>query len=229
MSQRRLGAGALCLAMVGGVGLLAMPSAFAAPTTVHTAGFESGTDGWAARGTATLATTTAEHHSGSQSLAVTGRTQGWNGPGLDVNGIMPAGEYDLAAWVKLPAGSGTDQVTMSVARTPSGGDTSYDTVAYQVPVSDTGWTKISGHYSIGTVNSGLELYLESPDATQDFYVDDVTVTGEAAAAVVPGTAAPLSTDFESGLQGWGNRGDAPVRPACRSPTACRAGRARRST
>ena len=210
MSQRRLGAGALCLAMVGGVGLLAAPSASAAPATIHTAGFEAGLDGWAARGTATIAPTTAEHHSGASSLAVTGRTQAWNGPGLNANGIMPAGEYDLEAWVKLPAGSGADKVTLSAARTPAGGTTAYDSVAYEVPVSDAGWTKVGGHYSIGTANSALELYLESPDATQDFYVDDVTIVGEAAAPVAPGTAANLTTDFESGLQGWGPRGTAQV-------------------
>ena len=55
--------------------------------------------------------------------------------------------------------------------------TAYDTVAWQVPVSDAGWTKVSGTYTFATTNSGLELYLESPDATQSFLVDDVTISG----------------------------------------------------
>jgi GH35 family endo-1,4-beta-xylanase len=211
MGQRRLGAGALCLAMAGGVGLLAAPAASAAPSTVFETGFESGTAAFFGRGDAKVAVSTAEARTGTSSLLTTGRTQAWNGPALDGKTLMPAGTYDIEAWVKLPAGSGADQVSLSVARTPSAtGTTSYDSVAYQVAVNDTGWTKLSGQYTFATANSSLEVYLESPDATQQFFLDDVRIVGEAAAPVTPGTALPLSTDFESGLQGWAPRGDAKV-------------------
>ncbi|TFV53243.1 HYR domain-containing protein [Blastococcus sp. TF02A-35] len=81
----------------------------------------------------------------------------------------------------------------------------------QGDVTDAGWTKLSGTYSIAAPTSELEVYLESPDATQSFYVDDVKIVGEAAQPPAePGTVQPVSTDFESGLQGWGPRGDAKV-------------------
>ncbi|RBY98167.1 endo-1,4-beta-xylanase A [Blastococcus sp. TF02-8] len=69
---------------------------------------------------------------------------------------------------------------------------------------------MAGSYTFATANSGLEVYLESPDATQSFFVDDVKIVGEASAPTQPGTIQPVGTDFESGLQGWGPRGDAKV-------------------
>src|SRR3712207_6756975 len=81
---------------------------------------------------------------------------------------------------------------------------------YTTLFRSSGWTKVSGSYTHGTSNSSLELYLESPDATQSFFVDDVTIVGEAAAPTQPGIIQPVSTDFESGLQGWVPRGAAQV-------------------
>ncbi|MCZ2829192.1 endo-1,4-beta-xylanase [Modestobacter sp. VKM Ac-2986] len=203
--------------MAGGVGLLAAPAASAAPATVYETGFESGTASWVGRGDAKVAVTTEQARTGAQSLLATGRTAAWHGPALNAAAFMPAGTYEVEAWVRLKAGTGsdpaatTDQITVSSVRTTTGGTTTYDTVGgYQIPVSDSTWTKVGGQYTFGTANSGLELYLESPDVTQQFYVDDVRIVGEAAAPVAPGTAAPLSTDFESGLQGWAARGAAQV-------------------
>ncbi|RBY91146.1 endo-1,4-beta-xylanase [Blastococcus sp. TF02A-30] len=210
MGRRRVGAGTLVLGLTAGAVALVAPPAAAAPATVHQAGFEEGTDGWYGRGPAQVARSTAEARTGLASLAVTGRSESWHGPGIDARGFLPAGTWTVEGWVKLPAGSGTDQVTLSVARTPEGGSTSYDTVAWQVAVSDSGWTRVSGSYSFSGAVSQLEPYFESPDPTQSFFLDDVVVTGEPAAPGEPGAAQPLTTDFESGLQGWGPRGDARV-------------------
>ena len=76
MTPRRLGAGALVLGMPAGADLLVVPTAMAAPAVVHTAGFETGADGWYGRGGSTVAATTEAARTGAQSLAVTGRTQG---------------------------------------------------------------------------------------------------------------------------------------------------------
>lgn len=201
------------LGMVATAGVVAAPAATAAPATLHTADFEAGTNGWTGRGTAQVAPSSAQARSGAQSLAVTGRTDTWHGPALDAATLLPAGSYQVEAWVRLADTTPepeTDVVTLSAARTPAGGTTVYDTVAWQVAVSDSAWTRVAGTYEFGTRNSGLELYLESPDATQAFFVDDVTITGEAAGPAEPGTRADLATDFESGLGGWTGRGEAQV-------------------
>ncbi|MGY1669325.1 endo-1,4-beta-xylanase [Geodermatophilus sp. SYSU D00710] len=208
MSRRRLAAGTTVLGLLAPLGVGLAPSAAAAPATVHETGFEDGTSGWYGRGSS-AAVTTDVARTGAHSLLSSGRTQAWQGPGVNALPFMPAGTYEVAAWVRLPAGSGSDQVTLSVKRV-SGGATAYETVAWQVAVSDADWTLVTGEYTHATDNTELELYLESPDPTQSFYVDDVTVVGEAAAPSEPGTIQPVSSDFESGLQGWGPRGDAQV-------------------
>ncbi|MGY1608661.1 endo-1,4-beta-xylanase [Geodermatophilus sp. SYSU D00700] len=208
MSRRRLAAGTTVLGLLAPLGVGLAPSAAAALATVHETGFEDGTSGWYGRGSS-AAVTTDVARTGAHSLLSSGRTQAWQGPGVNALPFMPAGTYEVAAWVRLPAGSGSDQVTLSVKRV-SGGATAYETVAWQVAVSDADWTLVTGEYTHATDNTELELYLESPDPTQSFYVDDVTVVGEAAAPSEPGTVQPVSSDFESGLQGWGPRGDAQV-------------------
>ena len=211
--SRRCAAGLAVGGLIGSLALVSAPAAVAAPSTVYETGFESGTASWYGRGGSKVGVTTVDARTGAQSLVVTGRTQAWEGPGLDARTIMPAGSYAVTAWVKLAPGTGSDLVTASVARTPSGGSTAYDTVRYQVPVSDEQWTEITGTYEHATTNSQLELYLESPDTTQSFLVDDVTIIGEAAAPTEPSAPVTLTsyqTTFESGLEGWGPRGDAKV-------------------
>ena len=213
MGRRSLGAGAALLGMVAIAGVVAAPGGSAAPSTVHTADFEQGTTGWHGRGGAQASVSTTTARSGAQSLAVTGRTQAWEGPGLDARSLMPAGSYAVEAWVRLADTTPepeTDLVTLGAARTPTGGPTAYDTLAWQVAVSDSTWTEVSGAYEVGTGTSSLELYLESPDPTQAFFVDDVTITGEAAGPARPGTRADLATDFEDGAGGWRPRGDARI-------------------
>jgi len=198
----RSGAALAVAAVLGGSALTSAPVASAAPSTVYTTGFESGTAGWYGRGGAKVAVTTEAAHSGTQSLAVTGRTQNWEGPGLDAKTIMPAGTYKVEAWVKLPSDGtdavDTDQVIATAARTPNGGTAAYDRIAGPVTVTEAAWTLVSGTYEHGTTNSSLELYLESPTPSQSFLVDDVTITGEAA-TTAPATRSDIKTDFESGL------------------------------
>ncbi|MBB2900258.1 endo-1,4-beta-xylanase [Kineococcus radiotolerans] len=210
MRQRRLRAGALATGLLAGLGTVVAPSATAAAVD-YTAGFESGTSGWTGRGTTGVAVSTDQAHGGSSSLLATGRTANWHGPALDARTVMPAGRYTIEAWVRLVAGTGADTVSLTVARTPDGGAAAYDSVANGVAVTDSGWTRVSGTYEFATTsNSQLELYLESPDATQAFYVDDVRITGETAAPVQPGTTPPVATAFDGGPDGWTARGDATV-------------------
>jgi hypothetical protein len=62
-------------------------------TPALTAGFEEGTDGWAARGDGvTVTRSTAAARTGSASLLVTGRTQPWHGATVDVTSSLPVGQ-----------------------------------------------------------------------------------------------------------------------------------------
>src|SRR5258708_11623053 len=69
-----------------------------------TSDFENGTtQGWAGRGTAQVANTSADAHTGANSLLITSRTAPWNGPSLDITGTMSNGsQYAMISWVNMP-------------------------------------------------------------------------------------------------------------------------------
>jgi endo-1,4-beta-xylanase len=196
-------------AVVGLVGSMAAaaPPAIAQEPVVFTSDFEGGTtDGWFGRGSAVVAASTEQAHAGETSLLTTGRTASWNGPGHSMIGVLEAGAtYEIEAFVRLAEGA--DPVTMTVQRRPAGGSDQFDTVAFQVSASDQDWVRVAGSYTFSTEdNEELQLYLESPNETASFYLDDVSIT---MTSPPPGGGSEvlLATDFETGTtEGWGARG-----------------------
>ena len=172
--------------------------------------WEDGTlQGWSPFGGVTLTNSTAAAHGGSRSLLTTGRTAGYNGPSLNLTSQMvPNATYQVTAWVRLATGTPATQVKLSMQRTAAG-STSYDSVASSTAtgVNDAGWTQITGTYSFAdAAPSSLVLYIESSSATASYYVDDVTVTLISGAPGLPPNTTGLSSNFESGTQGWFGRG-----------------------
>ncbi|WP_336790430.1 endo-1,4-beta-xylanase [Paenibacillus sp. MMO-177] len=139
--------------------------------------FEDGTvQGWHGRGgNEVLAASGAAAHTGTYGLQVTGRSQSWNGPQLDVTSIMTEGKtYALSAWVKLPAGTAASSVSMTVQRTTNG-TTYYEGVTSGNVTAD-GWAKFSGQYQLKQPIESLSVYFEaSSNPTLDFYVDDFSM------------------------------------------------------
>lgn len=176
----------------------------AASQVVFTSDFEDGTtQGWVGRGSAEVAVSADQANSGSASLLTTARADTWQGPGRDLRAVLQPGvNYEIEAYVRL-ADTPTADVHMTVQRTPTGGDTNWDRVASDVTVTDGDWVQVAGTYSFtGAENDELQLYIESPDPTMSFYLDDVTITATDLPAEVL-----ISSDFEDGLGGWGPRGD----------------------
>ncbi|WP_224721580.1 endo-1,4-beta-xylanase [Paenibacillus vietnamensis] len=139
--------------------------------------FEDGTvQGWRGRGGNEVLTAVGEAaHTGSYGLQVTGRTQGWNGPKLDVTSFMQVGKtYGISAWVRLPAGANASAVSMLIERTTDG-QPYYESVTSKSASAD-GWVKLSGQYTLENPVSNAGVYLESFDnPTLSFYVDDFLI------------------------------------------------------
>src|SRR5690606_32828726 len=81
----------------------APPAQAAEPVVVVESTFDDGTtQGWGPRGGETVAASTAAARSGTHGLLVTGRTQSWEGPVIDLLGTMTKGtRYTLSVWVRL--------------------------------------------------------------------------------------------------------------------------------
>jgi len=184
-----------------------------AQTTVVQSTWEDGSlQGWAPYGSVTLSNSTAAAHSGSNSLLTTGRTAGYMGPSLNLLGkLVPGATYQISAWVRLPVTSpqtAATQLKLSVKRT-AGGTTSYDSVGSSAAtgVNDSGWTQITGLYAFADATpTELTLYVESASATASYYVDDASIVLISPAPGLPANTSGLSSNFETGTQGWAGRG-----------------------
>jgi endo-1,4-beta-xylanase len=217
ISARRASAQAL----VGLAACISMACAMA--QTLVQNNWEDGTlQGWGPFGSASLVNSAAAANSGTRSLLTTGRTAGYNGPSVNLAGLLvPGATYQLTVWARLlattPATPAT-QVAMTVQRT-AGGVTNYDGVT-SATANDSGWVKLSGLYSFaGPAPSALTLYVESASATASYYIDDFTVELISGASGPPPNTTGLSTNFETGTaQGWQSRtGSETVAPTTAGP------------
>lgn len=199
--------------------------------TVATYDFEDGTtQGWTSfNGASTPTNTTAEAYSGSHSLLTTTGSGGAGGPSIAVNTVLQAGaQYTITGYVRLTSGEAATDANFTIKRSDSAcsGGTCYDTIgAYQVSVSDSGWTQIGGSYSVSSTETALTLYaqLVGPTTAQSFYLDDVVITQT---APPPGGTPVASYTFaDGGLDGWTPFGS-PVLTNVASPLADPAGDAR---
>ena len=113
----------------------------------------------------------------------------------------------ITAWARLadgaaPAGTSANLTVKRSDRVcPKG--TCFDTIgAFEVPVTDSGWSRIGGTYKVSVTETGLQLYAQivGADAPTGFYLDDVVISETAP----PPTAAPLAAyNFQDGgLDGW---------------------------
>jgi carbohydrate binding protein with CBM4/9 domain len=153
---------------------------------ITNSGFETNTTGWSVfGGSATITSTTAQAHSGTQSLVITGRTQPYQGPQYSVLSLAtPGASYSLSLWGKLPSSNSTGSLTVTLHYTCNGGTSAgenYFTWVATAAASASSWTQFSGVQTFpacagGGSMSAASLYVESPSATLSYYVDDVVFT-----------------------------------------------------
>ncbi|MTI59693.1 MAG: 1,4-beta-xylanase [Firmicutes bacterium] len=133
-------------------------------------------ENWIPRGDVNLKVVSTEAHQGDCSLLTTGRIYGWNGPSINIQDLVTEGKkYDIIAWVKLPAGHPEDELIMSIEKN-NGESSSWDRVAGPVIVGSDKWVELKGEYVIPGGYERFTLYIESPNTTLEYYLDDVSIT-----------------------------------------------------
>lgn len=168
--------------------------------------FEDGSAaGWTARGGATVVVSADAAHSGGHSLLTTGRTAGWEGPGLDVReALRPGATYTVTAWVRPAGAQPTGTLAVTVQRTPTGGARTWDRITSSA-VGD-GWAMLTGSYTFAAEVSELQLYVESDSPASSWFLDDVTITMTAPPPGGPPGETDLVATFDgAGTEGWGPR------------------------
>ncbi len=122
----------------------------AALTGTLSADFEDGAaDGWIPRGSGVaLTNVTDQANTGTHSLLTTGRTAGFMGPSIDLTSQLQQGaNYRITVFARLAAGTPATTVNLTMQRSPTGGSTAFDSVAFGVPITDSAWVQLSGTYS----------------------------------------------------------------------------------
>src|SRR5262245_46746952 len=147
--------------------------------------FESGaTEGWGPRiggqSGEIVTVTSADAHSGANSLLTTNRTAAFRGPAVNVTNIMFNGSpYKLSPSANLAPGEFTTQLRVSLQRN-AGTISTFHTVVGNTTVTSGAWVRLTTTYDVALANSSLFLYVES-EANQStplssFYIDDVQIT-----------------------------------------------------
>src|SRR5215475_1378562 len=144
--------------------------------------FESGArEGWGPRiGDETVTVTSADAHSGANSLLTTNRTTAFRGAAVNVTNIMFNGSrYKVSLWAKLAPGEAPTQLRVSLQRN-AGTISTFHTVVGNTTVTSDAWVRLTTTYEVALANSSLILYVESeanqPSPLSSFYIDDVQIT-----------------------------------------------------
>ncbi|MBB5802886.1 endo-1,4-beta-xylanase [Saccharothrix ecbatanensis] len=180
--MRRVLAGVLATSVLAGlvtIAAQASPRTAAAdePVVVVSSTFDDGTtQGWTARASEVVAPSTAVAHSGTHSLAVTGRTAGWQGPSLSILDKTQKGvRYEFSVWVRLAAGQTGTSAKVSVERRTAG-TPSYDQVVSSTAVTADGWANLKGSYTLAADVDFLTAYVEAASETASLHIDDFSMS-----------------------------------------------------
>ncbi|WP_198026097.1 carbohydrate binding domain-containing protein, partial [Cellulomonas bogoriensis] len=187
-----VGVAAAALIVAPAAGAAPVAVAAADPVTVFETSFEDGeTAPFGARGPVTLDVTTDDARTGTRSLRVSDRADGWQSVSLDLLAAplsLEPGEYDISAWVKLDTGTPEDSTgfNFTVQQAPyATGEEQYLTVGqYQKPVSGDEWVEIGGTYVLTEGRTEAQLYVDVVSlagAHPSFLIDDIRILGDAPA------------------------------------------------
>jgi endo-1,4-beta-xylanase len=166
---------------------------------------DDGLDGWSSRtGSSTLTNTTAEAHSGTHSLLVTGRVANYDGPQINVSDKMYVGSvYNASVWVMLQPTDGSNHILNMSLQTTLDGNTSYPSMTAYPGVTipaDGNWHQISvmrynmaNNYDPGAAYLYLQTVPASGNDLVSFYVDDFQLTYVPPPAIQPNLASIFQT------------------------------------
>src|SRR5690625_958809 len=127
------------------------------PKVIYEHDFENAdTKGWYGRGPADV-TVTDDGSGDNNALLVSGRTDGWHGPGIDLTSLLePGAQYEMEVSVKRVTAEDPSELIATVAVQPE------DWIRVEAEdVSDTNWTVLNGTFTFTHDYTAAEFYVES--------------------------------------------------------------------
>ncbi len=149
--------------------------------------FENGTGKWSGRGDAKVAVSP-EAVSGKNSLAVTGRTDNWNGAAFNLSNkeYLSGNAYSFSVMAMQEAAAAEHfKLTLQY----NIGEKVYYAAIAEADAGRGEWVQLANpSFTIPEHATGMILYLESDSKTNDFYLDDAAVAVDG--TVIESSSAP---------------------------------------
>ena len=136
--------------------------------------FEGALDGWSGRGDAEVSTSGRTAYVGKEALLVQNRTAAWNGAARSLNpkAFIPGKTYSFSTNVQYFDGDATDTFYFKLQYTDANGDTQYDTIAEGTAIQGEWMQLANKNYTIPENATNLQIYVETKDSTNNFYLDE---------------------------------------------------------
>ena len=156
-------------------------------------GFEGSTCNWNTRGGTEISTSGKTSYVGQEALLVQNRTSAWMGASkkLNSNAFVAGNEYSFSANVVYFDGDATDKFYLKLQYIDASGETQYATIAEATAVKGE-WVQLANeNYKIPEGAKDLQLYVETAETTNNFYIDEVI--GAVAGTHIMGAGQPTIT------------------------------------
>lgn len=146
--------------------------------------FEEDTENWVQRGDVEISRTDAYSSSGKYSLYVSGRTETWNGPAVNINSIQRDTSYLYSANIMYTGNDLSDSHTFLLQlQYEYNGNVAYEVISRK-KIQKNSWSKIQGEYTLPEGAKNIVFYIQTEQinvefATADdlmpFYIDKIDI------------------------------------------------------
>lgn len=144
--------------------------------------FSNGLSGWGVFGSGFVGVTTEQARSGTESLKMSGRSDGWHSASLDIDRLLvDGGTYKFSTYIRLASDTEEEVYAhFTVGENLADGTTNYNWLCEDVLISSHEWVLIeSDPYTFnGQDIEDAWLYVEVSHPTADYYIDDFLIAGD---------------------------------------------------
>ncbi len=161
--------------------------------------FENGTDDWEARGGTELVMSGRHPYKGTNALLVQNREKAWQGVQkvLDTNTFKAGQKYSFSVAVDYEDGQDEQAFYLSLQYTDSSGETKYAHIADGKTYPGQYLHLANTSYQIPSGATNPILYVETPEGTDNFYIDEAIVAKDGTKIDGPSTPTPPTPEVKT--------------------------------
>ena len=160
--------------------------------------FEKNTESFSGRSGETLSTSTAEAYAGEKALSVTDRSASWNGAAHSLSSMFKSGEKYSFSVVAKSVSTAPETFHFTLSYKDASGETQYEKIATETAEPGE-WVQLANQaFAIPAGASGMQIYVETAEGDNSFYIDEMIGAPEGTVIDGPGgTKVTTTTEPET--------------------------------